>query len=544
MWLLLLASLLAGTFSLFFFSHLPVLYVGRLLGDRLRSRDIDRREQEITRIRAVDEECQAQKRSSTKGEEDDEWEKVETYAAGTAKNGGKAEPEFEGIFGFFHPSCHGRGGGERVLWEAIKAIQQRWPRAISAVYTDDHVDKMTILESAEKNFNVPLHHPTIIFRFLHTCEFLEASRWKHLTLLGQSLGSLIPANEGFHLLIPDIFIETCNNNFTLALSKLYFPDMPTATYTHYPTISTDMLGSLDSEKAGGRGVNAGLGKGWKGIMKKRYWLLFAQLYGWVGSNADIVMVNSSWTRNHIQSLWAASRSKWPIPQSINVLYPPVNFAELESAIEISDSVEFSREPILLYIAQFRPEKNHSLLLHAFARLLRPQGEDSPEQPPQIANAKLVLLGSVREQDEKGVYSLRLLARDLNINSSVEFVCNAPWQDKNRWLRRASIGVSGMWCEHFGINVVEYQAAGLISIVNDSGGPKEDIVIDYHGGPTGYKASTEEEYAEAFKKALMLPKKDKVAMRKRARESAKRFMDTEFDTRWIKHMEELIGMLKR
>jgi alpha-1,2-mannosyltransferase len=42
----------------------------------------------------------------------------------------------------------------------------------------------------------------------------------------------------------------------------------------------------------------------------------------------------------------------------------------------------------------------------------------------------------------------------------------------------------MWNEHFGIGVVEYQAAGLISVVNDSGGPKEDIVVDVDGGPTG------------------------------------------------------------
>jgi hypothetical protein len=33
-------------------------------------------------------------------------------------------------------------------------------------------------------------------------------------------------------------------------------------------------------------------------------------------------------------------------------------------------------------------------------------------------------------------------------------------------------------------VVEYQAAGLISVVNDSGGPKVDIVVPIDGKPTG------------------------------------------------------------
>jgi hypothetical protein len=30
------------------------------------------------------------------------------------------------------------GGGERVLWAAIRATQQRWPNAKCVVYTGDH----------------------------------------------------------------------------------------------------------------------------------------------------------------------------------------------------------------------------------------------------------------------------------------------------------------------------------------------------------------------------------------------------------------------
>lgn len=30
------------------------------------------------------------------------------------------------------------GGGERVLWAAIRATQQRWPMAKCVVYTGDH----------------------------------------------------------------------------------------------------------------------------------------------------------------------------------------------------------------------------------------------------------------------------------------------------------------------------------------------------------------------------------------------------------------------
>lgn len=42
------------------------------------------------------------------------------------------------------------GGGERVLWAAIRATQKRWPKAICAVYTGDHdVDKAKMLENVQ-----------------------------------------------------------------------------------------------------------------------------------------------------------------------------------------------------------------------------------------------------------------------------------------------------------------------------------------------------------------------------------------------------------
>jgi hypothetical protein len=42
------------------------------------------------------------------------------------------------------------GGGERVLWAAIRATQKRWPSAQCVVYTGDHdVDKKAILARVE-----------------------------------------------------------------------------------------------------------------------------------------------------------------------------------------------------------------------------------------------------------------------------------------------------------------------------------------------------------------------------------------------------------
>jgi alpha-1,2-mannosyltransferase len=43
----------------------------------------------------------------------------------------------EVIVGFFHPYCNAGGGGERVLWTLVKAIQETYPKARCVIYTGD-----------------------------------------------------------------------------------------------------------------------------------------------------------------------------------------------------------------------------------------------------------------------------------------------------------------------------------------------------------------------------------------------------------------------
>lgn len=516
---------------------------------------------------------------------DDDWEQVDAVV-GTAPNGEKPDKDWNGVVGFFHPFWYfcppeemrrranltvysnAGGGGERVLWAAIKATQQRWPGATCVVYTGDHdTSKEAIIKRVQDRFNIQLHPQTLHFLYLSTRKYVLASTWPHFTLLGQSLGSLLLALDAFRFLVPDIFIDTMGYAFTLYLSKLLFPNVPTGAYVHYPTISTDMLDSLDSENET-HGVNAGAGKGLKGALKRKYWHLFAACYSHVGASVDVVMTNSSWTQQHIRSLWGAARkrSRWRLPSSsdsaddISVVFPPVAVSELERQVDVSATSESNRQPNLLYIAQFRPEKNHSLILHAFANFLSTlKASSQPKQAP-----KLILVGSVRDpSDSTRVYKLRLLAHELQIKDSVEFVCDATWSTVLNYLRTSSVGVNGMWNEHFGIGVVEYQASGLVSVVNGSGGPRMDIVIDVDDGATGkdspfsafrengvvgmaneatgFLASTVEEYAAAFEKALSMSPEDTVAMRLRARKSAKRFSEEVFAERWVEHMERLVGL---
>ena len=349
------------------------------------------------------------------------------------------------------------------------------------MYTGDHdVDKAEILKRVKDRFNIQLYPPTVHFLYLTTRDWVLASRWPRFTLLGQSLGSLILAYDAFSLLVPDIFIDTMGYAFALGLSSLLFPTVPTGAYVHYPTISTDMLDSL---QVGGQGVHAGTGSGYRGQAKKKYWELFAKLYSKVGSTIDVVMTNSTWTQGHVRSLWGPYRSKRSKLTDIDVVFPPVAVEEVAEAIQVSEASEKNRGPYLLYIAQFRPEKNHQLILEAFASFVH----SKPKLPAyRNETPKLVLIGSVRNShdDAKRVYQLRLLAHELHIKDNVEFICDAPWPLMLEWMRKSSVGVNAMWNEHFGIGVVEYQAAGMISVVNNTGGPKLDIVVEVDGKPTG------------------------------------------------------------
>jgi sulfur relay (sulfurtransferase) DsrC/TusE family protein len=77
-------------------------YIGRTWGWFLRSRCAERRGLIFAKVRGEEQEYQLEKRRNTKSEDED-WERVESYAIGTSGNGERAEDEWEGVIGFFHP---------------------------------------------------------------------------------------------------------------------------------------------------------------------------------------------------------------------------------------------------------------------------------------------------------------------------------------------------------------------------------------------------------------------------------------------------------
>eukprot|EP00742_Colponemidia_sp_Colp-10_P003879 GILJ01004131.1.p1 GENE.GILJ01004131.1~~GILJ01004131.1.p1 ORF type:complete len:468 (+),score=60.41 GILJ01004131.1:111-1406(+) len=407
--------------------------------------------------------------------------------------------------GFFHPYCNSGGGGERVLWCAVKTIQDLDRECRIAIYTGDMEPAEDIIKNAKELFGIAVHADTIDFIRLSKRHFVEADRYPRFTMLGQSLGSMVLCAEALDQFVPHLFIDTMGYAFTFPLARL--AGCKVACYVHYPTISTDMLERVAQRReAFNNEIHISQSKA---LSTSKYWyyVFFAKLYQFVGAFADVIMVNSTWTYNHISSLWR---------RPVQIVYPPCNVDNL-----LKLKIDEPRKPWVLSVAQFRPEKDHNRQLESFSLM--------KQLHPELKDAKLVLVGKIRgEDDQQRKDDLVSKAKALNIADDVVFKCSVSEQELRSLLQLSMVGIHTMWNEHFGIGVVELMAAGCIVIAHNSGGPKADIVVDLNGQKTGYLATEVSEYAECMAKALTsFDDPESMKLRRSARESTKRFSENQF-----------------
>lgn len=211
-------------------------------------------------------------------------------------------------------------------------------------------------------------------------------------------------------------------------------------------------------------------------------MLFAELYSACLRQADYVMVNSSWTKNHIDRLlkpWlhrdddrddTPAVSQTPAVPSMGIRQRPrasatsiepvdrkTSHQHAQSMIvyppcDVKSFVDFPlhpRTPTILSISQFRPEKDQAKQIEAFARFIK-------SHPSPAADIRLVLAGSCRgEADEQRVEDLRARSRQLGVADRVEFKVNVDWKELTALLSCSMVGISTMVDEHFGISVVEF-----------------------------------------------------------------------------------------
>ncbi|KAJ1859191.1 asparagine-linked glycosylation protein [Coemansia sp. RSA 720] len=377
--------------------------------------------------------------------------------------------------GFFHPYANAGGGGERVLWTMIKAIQDKYPFVVCVVYAGDSTSLIDLVRGAQSKFGLRINKDT-----LHVIELTRRSwvehKYERMTLLLQSVASVVLAAEALHAFVPHVFVDTVGFAFTYPLVSLLSSRIPVVSYTHYPTISSDMQTLVSSREAGVSNDTVVANSRALTELKSVYYRGMATAYAFAGSFASTVMTNSTWTHNHIVKLFG-------IPRMTRVVYPPCDTTAL-AQFPLDE-----RKNIIVSLAQFRPEKNHELQIDAFAMFLdanpehkMPAGAKSIK-PADILALRvepeypvLVMLGGARNiEDEARAEALRQKAEARGIGRQVHVIVNAEWSDVQSWLRIGRVGIHTMRDEHFGINIVEMMAAGLLTVAHDSAGPRMDII---------------------------------------------------------------------
>ncbi|SNX84692.1 related to ALG11 - required for asparagine-linked glycosylation [Melanopsichium pennsylvanicum] len=403
------------------------------------------------------------------------------------------------MIGFFHPYCNAGGGGERVLYQAICFHLDFDPNCIIVIYTGDYptTSKEDILAKASSRFGIDLDADRIVLVGLKRRWMVEDESWKSFTLLGQSYGSIWLGFEALASLIPDVFIDTMGYAFTYPVVRILDRKVPIGAYVHYPTISMDMLDRVVKRKVGHTNDEGTAKSAVRSNVKVVYYRIFAKLYTWALKRADVVVGNGSWTANHLTRLLGESRNG---ENGIKVVYPPCDTKEL---IQIPLENRNASKTIVS-LAQFRPEKEHVEQLYILKSLLTiletspsspsssPSDNTTTVQAEDKEKVKLILMGSCRNvQDEKRIEMLRILSKQLGLDDHVEFLINANFTEILERLKNASIGISTMKDEHFGINVVEFMAAGLITVSHKSAGPWLDIAYPSENHPIGLNMNHDE-----------------------------------------------------
>ena len=414
------------------------------------------------------------------------------------------------VVGFFHPYCAAGGGGERVLWAAVAALSARQGPDINIViYTGDDLDMVEMRSKVLERFGLEV--PTSVkLQRIRGRWLIEAKFYPVVTLLGQSLGSMVLGLECLLRYPPDIWIDTTGCAFPYFLAR-YLCGCRVACYVHYPTISADMIQAVEKRNPNfnHRGIIAR--STILTFLKLYYYRMFAYFYGVAGRRASAVTANSTWTKNHIAALWNLRPT---------IVYPPCDTKHLR------DYSQTKKKPLVLSLAQFRPEKNHITQLEAWALV--------PEK--LRGKATFIIAGATRHRkDEELLGSLQRKCHALGLNDSVTFLKNADRSQLVALLREASVGLHTMKFEHFGIAIVEMMAAGCVPVAHASAGPLLDIVG--RDRDRGYVCDTPQEYADAIN-TLLTNHNTRQTMAKNAQTFVEtRFSDKAFKDNFISNIIE-------
>ncbi|KAK7824296.1 gdp-man:man(3)glcnac(2)-pp-dol alpha-1, partial [Quercus suber] len=360
------------------------------------------------------------------------------------------------------------------------------------IYTGDHdASPHSLMARALDRFGVKLIHPPKVVH-LYKRKWVEETTYPHFTMIGQSLGSVYLSWEALYKFTPLYYFDTSGYAFYVSSCT----DVWMQSYLLYPLpyISLDMISRV-RERYSMYNNDALIAQSiWLSQCKVLYYTIISWMYGFVGSCAHLAMVNSSWTQSHIEKLWR-------IPHRTKRVYPPCGTLGLQDFVCIVGLKAF-----VYALAQFRPEKAHTLQLEAFSVALKKLDADLPRP-------KLQFVGSCRNNsDEERLQNLK--------NKAIELKMDGDAQSQ----------LVGIFSDLLFKTPILYMLLKLflISTAHNSAGLKMDIVLEEDGLQTGFLACSVEEYADAILKIMRMSESERLEMAAAARSRAGRFSEQRFN----------------
>ena len=447
---------------------------------------------------------------------------------------------------FIHPFCSDCGGGEKVLWRMITSLIsyydntttknnfQNMPKLKINIISGRKDDKQILLNKLKSRFGIDLLKQNNNIngnKLVYEVELISMEsgymlRPKNfLTMLLQILAQIYFAIEIITKIYSDVYCDTTGLPFTYFILK-YLGHAKVTAYTHYPFISKDMIYQVQNNKPGVHS-RGNLNKN-KYIRKIKifYYNLILKVYKIMGNKClSFAYVNSTWTFNHMKETWDELYKT----NKLIILYPPCSISLYREAAKNDN-----RQNIIVSFSQFRPEKNQILQIKILAQLKK-----KLSIYPELEDLELHLIGGVRnEEDQKLFDDLKIFARQLGVEKYVKFLKNGSTEEIMEEFSKAKIGIHTMIDEHFGINLIEMMAAGLILVTHNSAGAKDDILKN-EGEKPGFLVNNENEYIAQIEEILVRYDEIKGQIINCSTKRAEKFSDEAFKDQFLMRLKEFL-----
>lgn len=250
-------------------------------------------------------------------------------------------------------------------------------------------------------------------------------------------------------------------------------------YCHFP----DKL--LTRDTINGEHLNTSKEKGGsiRNTLKNQYRKILNTVEEWSMSYADLICVNSNFTRKEVLRAFPSLGTKQD-RDKIHVLYPAIDLSKfippdfslkrllVEKATD-GNAQNLDAQMPIVSLNRFERKKNIEVLLHAYASILKDSQKEKKGMPPP-----LVVAGGYDTRNMENVQyliELKELANKLGIESQTKFRPSVSDEERAILLQSAICVVYTPHREHFGIVPLEAMFAGSAVIAIKSGGPKETIL---------------------------------------------------------------------